>query len=31
MSKPKKIKPLDRFFNVADADIVSRCTYSERR
>ena len=26
MTKPKKIKPLDGFSNVADADVVSRCT-----
>jgi hypothetical protein len=26
MSKPKKIKPLDGFSNVTDADVVSRCT-----
>jgi hypothetical protein len=26
MSKPKKIKPLDGFSNVSDADVVSRCT-----
>src|SRR6059036_206894 len=26
MTKPKKIKPLDGFSNVSDADVVSRCT-----
>ena len=26
MTTPKKIKPLDGFSNVSDADVVSRCT-----